>query len=147
MNKSKINIKFLNNLSCRKLIIIALLSLIFSLFANFILLPKNVEYSKPTSLSVIDLNKNIKISGYNYDGQAYTPDSKDPQIVIPNVNQPDILVGYSSIMAALLFIGGVIMLLLGMIGEYLGRIYISINKSPQYVVRKTVNIKEKDNEK
>ena len=41
-------------------------------------------------------------------------------------------------MAALLFIGGMIMLLLGMIGEYVGRIYISMNNSPQYVIRNTV---------
>lgn len=59
----------------------------------------------------------------------------------------DVAAGYSSIMAMLLFIGGVIMLLLGMIGEYIGRIYISINNSPQYVIRQTVNIdEEKSNE-
>ncbi|WP_255252428.1 hypothetical protein [Fibrobacter sp. UWT3] len=38
-------------------------------------------------------------------------------------------------LATLLFVGGMIMLLLGLIGEYVGRIYISINQSPQYVVR------------
>lgn len=38
-------------------------------------------------------------------------------------------------LATLLFIGGMIMLLLGLIGEYVGRIYISMNQSPQYVVR------------
>ena len=38
-------------------------------------------------------------------------------------------------LATLLFLGGMIMLLLGLIGEYVGRIYISINQSPQYVVR------------
>ena len=44
-------------------------------------------------------------------------------------------VGYTSMLATLLFIGGMIMFLLGLIGEYVGRIYISINQSPQYVVR------------
>jgi undecaprenyl-phosphate 4-deoxy-4-formamido-L-arabinose transferase len=38
-------------------------------------------------------------------------------------------------LATILFTGGMIMLLLGLIGEYIGRIYISINQSPQYVVR------------
>lgn len=46
-------------------------------------------------------------------------------------------------MAVMLFIGGAIMLLLGVIGEYVGRMYISINSSPQYVVRKTYNIDDK----
>lgn len=53
---------------------------------------------------------------------------------------PTVLMGYSSLMCALLFIGGMIMLMLGLIGEYIGRIYICLNKSPQYVVRNTVNI-------
>ena len=50
---------------------------------------------------------------------------------------PDIPVGYSSIMSALLFIGGMLMLILGLIGEYVGRIYICLNQSPQYVVART----------
>ena len=32
-------------------------------------------------------------------------------------------------------IGGLLMLMLGLIGEYIGRIYICMNNSPQYVVR------------
>ena len=56
------------------------------------------------------------------------------------------MMGYSSLMAVVLFSSGIIMLLLGMIGEYLGRIYISINNSPQYVIRETINIDEKNEE-
>ncbi|MBE6787809.1 MAG: glycosyltransferase family 2 protein, partial [Ruminococcaceae bacterium] len=37
-----------------------------------------------------------------------------------NINTP---IGYSSIMAAIMFIGGIIMLMLGFLGEYIGRIY------------------------
>ena len=44
-------------------------------------------------------------------------------------------IGYSSLMAVLLFIGGTLMLILGMLGEYVGRMYISINRAPQYVIR------------
>jgi undecaprenyl-phosphate 4-deoxy-4-formamido-L-arabinose transferase len=51
---------------------------------------------------------------------------------------PDMQMGYPSLMATLLFIGGVIMAMLGMLGEYVGRIYISINNSPQYVIREIV---------
>jgi len=60
-------------------------------------------------------------------------------IVIQKLLHPDILVGYSSLMAVILFVGGIIMLLLGMIGEYVGRIYICINSSPQYVIRDRIN--------
>ena len=59
------------------------------------------------------------------------------------INPEIISEGYSSIMATLLFIGGM-MMMIGMVGEYIGRIYICINQSPQYVIRKTYNI-ENDN--
>lgn len=62
--------------------------------------------------------------------------------VIRKLVTPDISVGWSSTVAIMLFIGGLIMLMLGMIGEYLGRIYISINNSPQYVVKESINVNE-----
>jgi undecaprenyl-phosphate 4-deoxy-4-formamido-L-arabinose transferase len=43
--------------------------------------------------------------------------------------------GYPSIMAAILFVGGMMMLMLGMLGEYVGRIYINQNNLPQFVIR------------
>ena len=55
-----------------------------------------------------------------------------------------VILGYSSILAILLFIGGLIMLMLGMIGEYIGRIYISINNSPQYVISERINCEGND---
>lgn len=48
---------------------------------------------------------------------------------------PNIQMGYSSLLVSILFIGGVIMVLLGIIGEYVGRIYICMNNAPQYVIR------------
>lgn len=57
-------------------------------------------------------------------------------IVINKLTNPAAPLGYSSLMAAILFIGGMVMLILGLIGEYVGRIYICINQSPQYVVSK-----------
>lgn len=52
----------------------------------------------------------------------------------------NIQAGYTSIVALMLLIGGIIMVLLGVIGEYLGRIYICINRSPQYVIREKRNV-------
>lgn len=61
-------------------------------------------------------------------------------IVVKRICNPNMVLGYSSLMAALLFIGGILMLMLGIIGEYLGRIYISLNKSPQFVIKEKINI-------
>lgn len=54
--------------------------------------------------------------------------------VINKLCNPDVLIGWSSIICIMLIIGGAILLMLGLIGEYIGRIYICINKAPQYVV-------------
>ena len=56
-------------------------------------------------------------------------------IIIQRLVSTDILEGWTTIVAVLLIIGGMLMLMLGLIGEYIGRIYICINNSPQYVVR------------
>ena len=50
--------------------------------------------------------------------------------------------GYTSLMAALSFFCGMIMLLLGFVGEYIGRIYISINNSPQYVIKEYIDLEK-----
>jgi undecaprenyl-phosphate 4-deoxy-4-formamido-L-arabinose transferase len=44
--------------------------------------------------------------------------------------------GWGSLMAALLLFSGVQLMLLGVIGEYLGRTFLTINQRPQAVVRK-----------
>lgn len=59
--------------------------------------------------------------------------------IIKKLTDPAVAMGYSSIMAAILITGGIIMVLLGLIGEYIGRIYICINNSPQYVIREKIN--------
>lgn len=44
--------------------------------------------------------------------------------------------GWSSIVCILMMLGGLILIMLGLIGEYVGRIYLSINSTPQYIVLK-----------
>jgi len=55
--------------------------------------------------------------------------------IIDRILNPDMPAGYSALASMVLFIGGITMIMLGVIGEYLGRAYISINKSPQYVIK------------
>lgn len=59
-------------------------------------------------------------------------------IVINKFINPAVPMGWSSTMALLLIIGGLILTMLGMIGEYIGRIYICLNNSPQYVIRERI---------
>ncbi len=63
-------------------------------------------------------------------------------MIIRKILNPNILLGYASIVTLLLFIGGMLMLLLGIMGEYIGRIYICINKAPQYVVKELNDYRE-----
>lgn len=64
--------------------------------------------------------------------------------IIKKLINPAVPLGFSSLMAALVFFGGMIMIMLGLIGEYIGRIYISMNNSPQYVIREQINRKQDD---
>ena len=49
--------------------------------------------------------------------------------------------GWTSIIAVILIMSGLILAVLGMIGEYIGRIYLCINQTPQFVVRDIVGNK------
>lgn len=64
--------------------------------------------------------------------------------IIKRLVNPDVPMGFSATMSALVFFGGMVMLMLGLIGEYVGRIYISLNNSPQYVIRERMNIEGKE---
>ncbi|MBD5505102.1 MAG: glycosyltransferase family 2 protein [Lachnospiraceae bacterium] len=66
--------------------------------------------------------------------------------VIKKFVNPNVPIGFSAMMAALVFIGGMIMLMLGLIGEYIGRIYISLNNSPQYVIKECIGEKHRGEE-
>ncbi len=55
---------------------------------------------------------------------------------------PTIQIGYSSTITLICFIGGIILLCLGLIGEYLGRDYMCSNQTPQYIEREIMNIDE-----
>ena len=59
--------------------------------------------------------------------------------IIKKLVNPLVPIGFSSLMSAIMFIGGMILFMLGMLGEYIGRMYIGMNNAPQYVIREIVN--------
>jgi dolichol-phosphate mannosyltransferase len=54
------------------------------------------------------------------------------------------LPGFSSITIVILLLGGIQLIALGIIGEYVGRIYDEVKGRPLYLVRSRVNIAEQD---
>lgn len=63
--------------------------------------------------------------------------------IIKKFINPIVPLGFSSMMSAIMFIGGMNLLMLGLLGEYIGRVYISMNNAPQYVIREIVNEQRK----
>ncbi|MBE5912943.1 undecaprenyl-phosphate 4-deoxy-4-formamido-L-arabinose transferase [Pseudobutyrivibrio sp. JW11] len=62
--------------------------------------------------------------------------------IISKFMNPDRMLGWSSLISVNLILGGLILITLGLIGEYVGRIFISINNSPQYVIKNVINYNE-----
>lgn len=64
--------------------------------------------------------------------------------IIKKFVRPDVPIGYSALICAIVFMGGMTMLMLGLVGEYIGRSYMAMNDSPQYVVREIVGQEHND---
>ncbi len=56
-----------------------------------------------------------------------------PEITVP---------GWASLLIAVVFFGGVQLFTIGIIGEYIGRIYDEIKNRPLYIIKKEMNFKE-----
>src|SRR5262249_44118898 len=90
--------------------------LALNLFTNFSLLPLQLV----TVVGVVTACLGILTGLY------YLEQYSVSQITVP---------GYASIIIAVLVLGGLQMLSLGILGEYLGRVHLNVNRKPQYTVR------------
>jgi len=95
-----------------------LLALAMNVFTNFSLLP----------LQCVSFMGLLAAAGGLALGFYYLLAALLAQIEVP---------GYASIITAVLVLGGLQLLSLGIMGEYLGRLHLNVNRKPQYTVRQT----------
>lgn len=100
--------------SVRKLLLLSL-----NLFTNFSLLP----------LQTISAGGALA-AGLGFLASCYYL----VQYLLANVTVP----GYTSVMLAVLILGGLQLLALGVLGEYVGRLHMNVNCKPQYVERQAL---------
>lgn len=65
-------------------------------------------------------------------------------VVILKLVRPATYIGWPSMMAAICFFSGVHLLFLGIIGEYIGRIFLGMSNNPQFVVRSVHETEKKE---
>ena len=93
-----------------------LLALALNLYTNFSLIPLQIV----SGLGLITASSGFVIGLY-YLFQFFAS-----SIIVP---------GFASTIIAILILGGAQLLALGVIGEYLGRLHLNVNRKPQYVIR------------
>ena len=59
-------------------------------------------------------------------------------IIVSHFTSTGAPIGWASTTALLLLLGGMILVVLGIMGEYVGRIYMCANAAPQYVEREVI---------
>lgn len=69
-------------------------------------------------------------------------------IIIEKIVNPAVPAGATSILIAIFVFGGIQLLILGIIGEYLGKLFLMSNLTPQYTIRHIISndIKDAENE-
>ena len=64
-------------------------------------------------------------------------------VIIKKLMHPNMAVGWASTIVTIIFFSGLILLFMGLIGEYIGRMYQNLSNDPQFVVRDVYTGKNK----
>jgi len=57
-------------------------------------------------------------------------------VIVEKILYPETLLGWSSLVITIMVFSGVQLLILGVLGEYIGHLLLSSNETPQFVIRK-----------
>ncbi len=60
--------------------------------------------------------------------------------IVRKLLDPAMLMGWSSTVSLMVFFFGLVLMVLGIIGEYVGDLVLAVNGTPQYIVREKVNL-------
>ena len=60
--------------------------------------------------------------------------------IVRKLLDPTMLMGWASTISLMVFFFGLVLMVLGIIGEYVGDLVLAVNGTPQYIVRKKVNL-------
>jgi hypothetical protein len=61
-------------------------------------------------------------------------------VIIDKIIHPlDPVEGFPTLISVTLFLGGIILISLGVLGEYIGRIYTEVKRRPIYIVEKSLD--------
>jgi undecaprenyl-phosphate 4-deoxy-4-formamido-L-arabinose transferase len=60
------------------------------------------------------------------------------EVLVERVVRPGVPVGWASVLVPVVLFSGVQLVMLGLFGEYLGRLFLTENQTPQFVVREVV---------
>ena len=67
-------------------------------------------------------------------------------VLIRKILNPAMALGWPSLMIVICFFSGLQLMFLGLIGEYIGRMFLGLNRQPQYVIREVIRQESEEQE-
>lgn len=67
-------------------------------------------------------------------------------VLIRKILNPAMALGWPSLMIVICFFSGIQLMFLGLIGEYIGRMFLGLNRQPQYVIREVIRQEREEQE-
>src|SRR5260370_275536 len=96
-----------------------LIRLWLNMFVNFSVMPLRVSTLMGLAFSVVGFMLGLSV-------------------FVERMVRPDVPIGWATVVVAVVLFSGVQLIMLGLVGEYLGRLFLTSNQTPQFVVREVL---------